>query len=52
MCGFILSSSGESTVSIVFSGSLRHKKGRQFPFDFNYCADKMNLGQKKALPFK
>lgn len=52
MEGFVVSLSGECTVDIVFSGSLRLKEGRHFPFDLNFCADKINFGQKNALPFK
>lgn len=36
----------------MFSGSLRLEKERQFPFDLNLCADKMNFGQTNVLPFK
>lgn len=52
MEGFVVSWSGECTVNIVFSDSLSLKEGRQFPFDLNFCADKINCGQKNALPFK
>lgn len=45
-------SAGEGTINIMFSGSRRLEEERQFPFDLNLCADKINFGQTNVLPFR